>query len=59
MENEKGIEKWEDRRDLVFSHLCLVQRIEKLKDKKFICLVEKKSEMIENKVNINLQLCPC
>ena len=26
---EKEIEKWEDRRNLVFSHVCLVGRIEK------------------------------
>ena len=24
IENREGIEKWEDKRDLIFSHLCLV-----------------------------------
>ena len=52
------IEKWEDRRDLVFSYLYLVERMEKWRDEKLICLVEKKNENMENEVGINLQLCP-
>ena len=28
------IEKWENRKDLVSSHMCLVKRIEKLRDGK-------------------------
>jgi len=37
IENEKGMEKWDDRRDLVFFHLCLVGRMEKWRDGKLIC----------------------
>ena len=29
IENEKKIGKWDDRRDLIFSHICLVGRMEK------------------------------
>ena len=54
----EGIEKWEDRKDLVFFHMCLVGRMEKWRDGKLICLVEKKNEMMENEIGINLQLCP-
>ena len=32
----------ENKTDLVFSHLCLIERIEKWRDGKFICLVKKK-----------------
>ena len=46
------VEKWENERDLIFSNM------EKWKDEKFIYLIEKKNEMIENEVSINLQLCP-
>ena len=52
------IEKWKDRKYLVFSRICLVWRIEKWRDEKLFCLVEKKSEMIENKVDIKLSLYP-
>ena len=52
------IEKWEDKRDLVISYLCLVERMEKWRDEKLICLVEKKIENMENEVGINLQLYP-
>ena len=58
IENEEKIEKWKDRKDLVFSHVCLVDRVEKWRDGKLFCLVENKSERIENKVCINLPLCP-
>ena len=44
------VEKWENKRDLIFSNM------EKWKDKKLIYLIEKKNEMIENEVGINLQL---
>ena len=54
IENGEEIEKWEDRRDLVFSHLCLVERMKKWRDEKFICLVWKKNERMENEVGINL-----
>ena len=36
----------------------LVGRVEKWRDEKLFYLVEKKSEMIENKVCINLPLYP-
>ena len=29
-----GVEKWEDKRDLVFSHMCLAERVEKWKDRR-------------------------
>ena len=47
------MEKWEDRKYLVFPHVCLVGGVEKWKGEKFFCLVEKKSERIENVVYIN------
>ena len=47
------MEKWEDRKDLVFSDVCLVGRVEKWEGRKFFCLVEKKSERIKNIVYIN------
>ena len=52
------IEKWKDRKDLVFFHMCLVGRAEKWRDGKLFCLVEKKSERIENKVGVKLPLYP-
>ena len=52
MENVGGIEKWEGRRVLVFSHMFLVERNGKL-----FCLIEKKNEMIENRIGRNLLLC--
>ena len=58
IENGEGIEKWKDRKDLVFSHMCLVGRVEKWKDGKLFYLVEKKSERIENKICVNLPLYP-
>ena len=51
-----GVEKKEDRkweedgRDLVFSYLCLVKMMEKLRDRKLICLVEKKNEEMIEKI---------
>ena len=45
IENNEGIERWDDKRDLVFSHMCLVGRMEKLRNRKLIYLVgEKKWE---------------
>jgi len=52
--NKKGIEKWKNRKYIVFSHICLFGRIEKWRDGKNICLVEKKYKSIENIVCINL-----
>ena len=42
------IKKWNDRKNLVFSHMCLVGRIEKWRDEKIFYLVEKKSERIRS-----------
>ena len=39
---------------IVFSHMYLVGRIEKWKDRKLLYLVEKKSERIKNITYINL-----
>ena len=47
------MEKWEDRKDLVFTHVCLVGRVEKWEGRKFSCLVEKKSGRIKNIVYTN------
>ena len=47
------MEKWEDRKYLVFPCVCLVGGMEKRESGKFFCLVEKKSERIENVVYIN------
>ena len=47
IENWEGIEKWEDRRNLVFSYFCLVERVEKWREGKLIYLVKKKNERIE------------
>ena len=47
------MEKWEDRKDLVFPHVCLVGGVEKWEGGKLFYLVEKKSERIENVVYIN------
>ena len=58
IENEEMIEKWKDIKDLVFSRMCLVGRVEKWRDGKLFCLVEKKSERIENRVCIKLPLYP-
>ena len=52
------MEKWKDRKDLAFSHLCLVRRVEKWRDEKLFCLVEIKNEMMKNEVDINLPLYP-
>ena len=57
MENVGGIEKWEGRRVLVFSHMFLVERMEKQRNGKLFCLVEKKNEMIKNRIGRNLLLC--
>ena len=53
------MEKWEDRKYLVFPRVCLVGRMEKWEDGKLFCLVEKKSVRIENVVYINWLLFPC
>ena len=47
------MEKWEDRKDLVFSHVCLVGGVEKWEGGKRFYLVGEKKERIENVVYIN------
>ena len=47
------IKKWKDRKYLVFPRVCLVGEMEKWKCEKLFCLVEKKSERIENVIYIN------
>ena len=52
------MEKWENRKNFSFSHLCLVGRVEKWRDGTLFCLVYIKNERIENRVRINSQSCP-
>ena len=52
------MEKWEDRKDFSFPHLCLVGRVEKWRDEKLFYLVGKRNGRIENGVCISLLLCP-
>ena len=47
------MEKWEDRKYLVFPRVCLVGRMEKWEGGKLLCLIKKKSRRIENVVYIN------
>ena len=50
----EGVEKWEDRKYLVFPRVCLVGGMEKWNGGKLFCLAEKKkSERIENVIYIN------
>ena len=49
------MEKWEDKRDFIFPHLCLVGEVDKCRDRKLFCLVKKKNERMENIIYINLQ----
>ena len=57
IKNEKGIEKWEDRINLVFSCIWLGGWKSKKMKNLFVWL-RKKNEMMENEVGINLQLYP-
>ena len=43
IENGKVVENWNDRNNLVFSRMCLVERMEKWRDEKFIYFGEKKN----------------
>ena len=47
------MEKWKDRKYLVFSLVCLVGRVEKWEGGKIFCLVVEKKGMIENVIYIN------
>ena len=53
------MEKWEDRKDLVFPHVCSVGGVEKWEGGKLFCLVKEKKGRIKNVVYINCLLCPC
>ena len=48
-----GVEKWEDRKYLVFPFVCLVEGVEKWESRKLFCLVEEKNERIEHVIYIN------
>ena len=52
------MEKWEDKKYLVFPRVFLVGGVEKWEGGKLFCLVEKKSERIETVVYINWLLYP-
>ena len=49
---------WENIRYLVFFYMCLVENMEKLRNIKLICLVDKKNGKMKTEVGINLQLYP-
>lgn len=59
IENIEEIKKRENIRNLVFFYLYLVWRMKKWRNESFICLIEKKSEMIKIEIDIYLQLCSC
>jgi len=44
MENGERIEKWEDIRDLVFSYMCLIERMEKWKDENSFVWLNRKTK---------------
>ena len=52
------MEKWKDKKDFNFPHLCLVVMAEKWKDEKLFCLIKKENGRIENRVYINLPSYP-
>ena len=47
------MEKWEVRKDFVFSHVCLVEGVEKWEGEKLFSLVGEKKERMKNIVYIN------
>ena len=47
------MKKWEDRKDLVFPHVCLVGEVEKWKGEKLFCFVGEKNSRMENVFYIN------
>ena len=53
------MEKWKDKKNLVFPRVYLVGGVKKWEGEKLFCLVENKSERIENVVYINWLLYPC
>ena len=52
------MKNWEDKKDLVFPHVCLVGGVEKWEDGKLFCLVGEKNGRMENVVYINWLLYP-
>ena len=60
IENGEGVEigKVGKQKKIQFSSVCLVEGVEKWRNEKLFCLVEQKSERIENVVRINLLSCP-
>ena len=52
------MKKYEDIRDFSFPRSCLVGKMEKWRNEKLFYLVEKRNGKIENKVYINLLICP-
>ena len=59
IENCGSMEKWKDRKYLVFPLMCLVGRVEKWEGGKLFCLVGEKKGMMENVIYINWLLYPC
>ena len=53
MKNDRRMEKWEDRKYLVFPLVCLVERVEKWKGGKLFCLVGEKKGRMKNVIYIN------
>ena len=47
------MEKWEDRKYLVFPCVCLVEKVKKWECGKLFCLVKNKNRKIENVIYIN------
>ena len=58
-ENCEKMEKWEDRKYLVFFLVCLIGEVKKWESGKFFCLVGEKKRMMENVIYINWLLYPC
>ena len=52
------MEKWKNRKDLVFPHMYLVEEVEKWKGEKPFYLVGEKNRKMENVVYINWLLYP-
>ena len=53
MKNCEKMEKWENRKYLVFLLVCLVGGVEKWEGGKLFCLVGEKKERMENVIYIN------
>ena len=47
------MDKWEDRKYLLFPLVCLVGRVEKQESEKLFCLVREKKGMMKNIIYIN------